>query len=231
MSERILIINPNSTEAVTENISAALDCLRFADGPTLECITLTEGPPGVESQRDADGVIGPICRVVERERDGTAAFVIACFSDPGLYSAREISPVPVFGIAQSGISAALAIGERFGIISILERSIPRHLRYIGALGLADRLGGDMAIGLGVTELEQGQLVFQRMAEVGARLQRECRVDVIVLGCAGMARYRAGLEDRLGIAVIDPTQAAAAAAIAAVRTRAPAVETPAAAASG
>ena len=81
----------------------------------------------------------------------------------------------------------------------------------------------------MAELEQGELVFQRMADVGARLQRECRVDVIVLGCAGMARYRAGLEDRLGIAVIDPTQAAAAAAIAAVRTRAPAVETPAAAA--
>ncbi len=229
MSERILIINPNSTVAVTENISAALDCLRFAGGPTLDCITLAEGPPGVESQRDADGVIGPICRVVEREADGTAAFVIACFSAPGLYSAREISAVPVFGIAQCGISAALAIGERFGIISILERSIPRHLRYIGALGLTDRLGGDLAIGLSVTELEQGELVEQRMADIGAQLKRDRGVDVIVLGCAGMARYRAGLEDRLGIAVIDPTQAAAAAAIAAVRTRAPAVETPAAAA--
>ena len=228
MTERILIINPNSTEAVTENISRALDCLRFAGGPTLDCITLAEGPPGVESQRDADGVIGPICRVVERERDGTAAFVIACFSDPGLYSAREISAVPVFGIAQCGISAALAIGERFGIISILERSIPRHLRYIGALGLADRLGGDRAIGLSVTELEQGPLVERRLAEIGQRLRDECGADVIVLGCAGMARYRADLEDRLGIAVIDPTQAAAAAAIAAIRTKAAAVAPPAAA---
>ena len=226
MPDRILIINPNSTEAVTENISRALDCLRFAGGPALDCMTLAEGPPGVESQRDADGVIAPLCRVVERERDRTAAFVIACFSDPGLYSAREISPVPVFGIAQCGIATALTIGERFGIISILERSIPRHLRYIGALGLTERLGGDMAIGLSVTELAQGELVVQRMAEVGARLKSERGVDVIVLGCAGMARYRGELEDRLGIAVIDPTQAAAATAIARFRTSARAADRPA-----
>ena len=220
MPDRILIINPNSTEAVTENISRALDCLRFAGGPALDCMTLAEGPPGVESQRDSDGVIAPLCRVVERERDRTAAFVIACFSDPGLYSAREISPVPVFGIAQCGIATALTIGERFGIISILERSIPRHLRYIGALGLTERLGGDMAIGLSVTELAQGELVVQRM------LKAERGVDVIVLGCAGMARYRGELEDRLGIAVIDPTQAAAATAIARLRTSARAADRPA-----
>jgi Asp/Glu/hydantoin racemase len=41
--------------------------------------------------------------------------------------------------------------------------------------------------------------------------------VIVLGCAGMARHRAPLEAALGIAVIDPTQAAVAMAIGAVET--------------
>jgi Asp/Glu/hydantoin racemase len=33
-----------------------------------------------------------------------------------------------------------------------------------------------------------------------------------MGCAGMARYRAALEDTLGIPVVEPTQAAAAMAI-------------------
>ena len=62
--------------------------------------------------------------------------MIACFSDPGLYSVREAVEVPVLGIAQCGFSAAITVGERFGVISILERSIPRHLRYAASLGLS-----------------------------------------------------------------------------------------------
>ncbi len=66
------------------------------------------------------------------------------------------------------------------------------------------------------ELAEEKLAFQRMTEVGARLRDELRAEVLVLGCAGMARYRARLEETLGVPVIDPTQAAVAMAIAAVR---------------
>lgn len=213
MTDRILVINPNSTQAVTDNISAALDGLRFANGPRIDCATLAEGPPGVESQRDADGVIGPLCKLIEREP--AAAHVIACFSDPGLYSAREVTASPVFGIAQSGFATALTVGERFGVISILSKSIPRHLRYVASLGLTARLAGDRAIEMGVVELQQEDKVMQRMTEVGEQLKRDDGADVLVLGCAGMARYRADLEDRLGLPVIDPTQAAAGQALTAL----------------
>ncbi len=218
MPERILIVNPNSTVAVTDNISRAVAGLRFAGGPTLDCATLAEGPPGVESQAHADGVIEPLRRLVERERARTAAFVIACFSDPGLYSCREASPVPVFGIAQCGFAAALTLGERFGVISILSRSIPRHRRYLASLGLEQRCVGDRAIELGVTELQHEDRVMQRMSEVGAALTQQDGADVLVLGCAGMARYRADLEARLGVAVVDPCQAAAALAMQTVCAR-------------
>ena len=213
MTDRILVINPNSTQAVTDNISAALDGLRFADGPRIDCATLAEGPPGVESQRDADGVIRPLCKLIEREP--AAAYVIACFSDPGLYSAREVTASPVFGIAQSGFATALTVGERFGVISILSKSIPRHLRYVASLGLTARLAGDRAIEMGVVELQQEDKVMQRMTEVGEQLKRENGADVLVLGCAGMARYRADLENGLGVPVIDPTQAAAGQALTAL----------------
>ena len=51
MTDRILIINPNSTEAVTRAIDAACEPLRIAGGPALDCMTLAEGPPGVETQQ------------------------------------------------------------------------------------------------------------------------------------------------------------------------------------
>jgi allantoin racemase len=39
--------------------------------------------------------------------------------------------------------------------------------------------------------------------------------VLVLGCAGMACHRAGLERALGVPVIEPTRAAASMALGAV----------------
>ena len=55
-----------------------------------------------------------------------------------------------------------------------------------------------------------------MVRVSEALRDEKGADVLVMGCAGMARYRAPLEDKLGIAVVDPVQAAVAMAIPAIR---------------
>ena len=112
---------------------------------------------------------------------------------------------------------ALNFGTRIGIISILDRSIARHLRYVRALGLEGRLAGDLAINVGVAGLADEDAVLHRMVQTGRRLIDERDADVLVMGCAGMARYREALEDTLGVPVIDPTQAAVAAAVMAVQT--------------
>ncbi len=216
MADPILVINPNSTEAVTRAMDEGLSPLRIPGGPAIECLTLAEGPPGVESQTDADGVIVPLCRLI-RERDGeAAAFVIACFSDPGLHSAREATRKPVLGIAECGILTALTLGHRFGVISILAVSTPRHLRYVAAMGLGQRLAGDVPIGLGVTALADREATLRRMIEAGRSLRDRHGADVLVMGCAGMARYRADLEEAVRLPVVEPTQAAVAMAVGRVR---------------
>ena len=213
MSGRILVINPNSSETVTGDIDRALDGFRGAGGPAIDCITLAEGPPGIETERHVNEVVAPLCHAVRREQ--ASAVVIACFSDPGLYAAREVTGSPIFGIAQCGMLAALARGERFGIIAILDASIPRHCRYIASLGLSERMAGERALGLGVTALANEGVVGARMTAAGERLRDEDGADVIVLGCAGMARYRRQLEANLDCAVIDPSQAAVGMALAAL----------------
>jgi Asp/Glu/hydantoin racemase len=215
MSSRIIVINPNSTRAVTDGIDAALEPLRMTGGPAIECVTLAEGPPGIENQRQADGVIAPLCRYIETRQDDAGAFVIACYSDPGLYAARETTRRPVFGMAECGMLSALTRGERFGVISILQQSIPRHLRYIRAMGLQGRFAGDRAIGLGVVELSDDAKVLQRMSEVGRQLRDQDGADVVIMGCAGMARMRDRLQQNLGISVIEPVQAAVTMALGAV----------------
>ena len=216
MTEQILVVNPNSTEAVTHSIDEAMAPLRFPGGPEIACLTLAEGPPGVETQNDADSVIAPLCRLIAARDNEASAFVIACFSDPGLFSARETTRKPVLGIAECGILTALTLGHRFGIISILARAVPRHLRYIGAMGLSDRLAGDLPIELGVIELADEGRTLERMVTVGRSLRDAHGAEVVVMGCAGMARYRARVESAIGVPVVEPTQAAVAMAIGRVK---------------
>ncbi len=216
MSNRILVINPNSTVAVTEDIDRALAPLRFADGPGIECVTLAEGPPGIETQKHIDSVVAPIRRRVAAEDGRAAAFVIACFSDPGVAEARAATAKPIFGIAECGLMSAMARAGRVGVIAILAASVARHRRFYAARGIKARIAGELPLNLGVLELAEEKRAFARLTEVGTRLRDESRAEVLVLGCAGMARYRARLEEALGVPVIDPTQAAVTMAIAAVR---------------
>lgn len=207
MPDRIVVINPNSTAACTEAIDAAMQPLRMAGGPAIECVTMTDGPPGVESQHDSDSVILPLCDYIHGRGNDAGAFVIACFSDPGLHAARETTGRPVLGIAECAYLSAMTQGEAFGVISILEPSVKRHVRYVRQLGLAQRSAGDRAIGLGVVELADEDRVLGRMIETGRALRDEDGADVLILGCAGMARYRDRVSDALDVPVVEPSQAA------------------------
>jgi allantoin racemase len=212
----ILVINPNSNTAVTAGLDAALGPLRMSDGPSIRCTTLSEGPFGIENQRDVEQVALPLRRLVEQD-NAADAFVIACFSDPGLYVCREATRRPVFGINECGVLTALARGDRFGIIAIAAKSVARHRRYLRQMGLTDRLAGERALDMSVAETASDD-ALARMEAVGRKLVEKDGADVIVMGCAGMARHRRPLEAALGVPVIDPTQAAVAMAIGTVQAQ-------------
>ena len=216
MKPAIYVINPNSSVAVTAGIDAAVASLRMAGCPAIECLTLADGPPGVVSQRDVQAVALPLADLAQSLASDASAFVIACYSDPGLHLLREQVQQPVLGIGECGVLTALTLGERFGVIAILDRSIPRHLRSYGAMGVLQRFAGELAIGLNVQELAQRERTLARMTEIGLRLRDVRGADVIVMGCAGMAAYRDPLQQALGVPVVEPTQAAVGMAIARVQ---------------
>jgi Asp/Glu/hydantoin racemase len=211
----IRVINPNSNEKVTRNLDQALEPLRFDNGPEIICATLAEGPFGIETQMDVESVVMPLRRLVEAD-NSSDAFVIACYSDPGLHVCREATARPVFGIAECAVLTALARASRFGVIAIGQRSIARHMRYLRQMALLDRLAGERPLDMSVAETASGERTLERMIEVGRKLKEEDGADAVVMGCAGMARHRGPLEAALGIPVIDPTQAAVAMALGTVQ---------------
>lgn len=117
---------------------------------------------------------------------------------------------------ESGVLTALTLGHRYGIIAILPNSVPRHIRTLRGLGLTERLAGDRPLGLRVEELSNPDRTAAHMAEVGRTLRDQDGADVLVMGCAGMARYREMLQTETGLPVVEPCQAAAGLAISRIK---------------
>ena len=210
MSRPVVVINPNSNQTVTDGLEKSLSYFNQFEGCFIECVTLEEGPFGIESQLDSDSVVIPLANIVKSRKDA-AAFVIACYSDPGIDACRSIASQPVFGIQESGVLTALSRADLFGVIAISDASVERHRRYLARMQVLNRLAGELALNISVDESANGTGTYQRLVEVGYQLIK-MGAGVIILGCAGMSRHRLNLEAELGIPVIDPTQAAVSMAV-------------------
>ena len=104
---KIKIINPNTTQSMTDSIYDA--ALRSADPETeILAVSPKTGPDSIECYVDEYlSVPGVLQEIIKGDREEKAdAFIIACFGDPGLSAAREITDKPVLGICESAITAA-----------------------------------------------------------------------------------------------------------------------------
>lgn len=211
---RILIVNPNSSQACSAGIDAAVAPFRAPAGPALEVVTLADGPPGIYSWQDWHAAVAPLCRLAAGS--DADVFVIACASDPGIEAVRAIRAGPVLGVFRCAVTAALARTERFGVIALVDASIARRQLALRALGVEARLAGEVALNTTIeTLLDPGAA---RAALIAAGHQLVGRgAGAVILGCTGMAGHRAAIERAIGVPVIEPCQAAAAQALGIVLT--------------
>ena len=77
MNRPVVVINPNSNQTVTDGLEKSLIHFKQFEGFFIECVTLAEGPFGIESQLDSDSVVIPLANLVQTRKD-PAALVIAC---------------------------------------------------------------------------------------------------------------------------------------------------------
>ncbi len=214
---QILVVNPNSSRACGDGISAAIAPFRFPGGPRLDVVTLADGPPGIYSWRDWHAAVEPLCRAVESA--DADAYVIACASDPGIEAVRALTSRPVLGVFRCAVAAALLRADRFGVIALVDASKGRHLLALRSLGVEGRLAAEIAMNVSIDTLLDEQAARKSLIET-ARALVEAGAGAVILGCTGMAGHRAAIEAACGAPVIEPCQAAAAQAIGIVMASAP-----------
>lgn len=205
---RVRVLNPNSSVSVTEAVARAFRATVPPAQCDFDCVTAHEGPPGIVTQDDFERGARLAADDVAAHAAEADAFVLACFSDPGIAAARTHSERPVVGLGEAGMHAAMARGERVGVIAIASAAIPRHLRYWEALGVRERVVAERPLDLPVHLSGDAAHALAPMIAAARLLVDEDGADVVLLGCAGMAELRAPLEAAVGVPVIDPCEAAA-----------------------
>lgn len=202
--KNLLIINPNSSIVVTKRISDSLTTITIPTDVNVECRRIIEGPSGIETQEHVEQVI-PLLKneILNSDFD---AYILACFSDPGISKLREVTGKRIFGIGECAYLQAMSIVQKFGILSILPASCERQIAYLKILGFQHRLAATLPLHLGVSELEDEETTLNKMLEVSEKLINQ-GAELLILGCAGMTGCKNTLRSHFKIPVIEPCGAA------------------------
>lgn len=205
---KIKVINPNTTLAMTKGIEEAA---KSAARPDTEILAVSPkmGPASIESYYDEYlSIPGVIEEVIKGEEEGADAFVIACYGDPGLHAAREVTDKPVVGIAEASVYMASILAARFSVVTVLPRIKTMLEELVDSYGMHKRCLNIRTTPMCVLDFERDpDAGLEMLRQEGRRAVEEDDAEAILLGCAGMAEFADNLEKELGVPVIDGVVAA------------------------
>jgi len=205
---KLLLVNPNTSRAMTEGMTVAAQAVA-APGTVVTGRQPTFGPASIESHYDdAFGAAGVAEQVRLAAAEGFDAVVIACFGDPGLDAARELTTAPVLGIAEAAFHAASFVATGFSVVTTMTRTCVIAERLVHRYGYERICRGIHGTDIPVLDLETcgEDTIAQIEAAARTALTRD-RSGAIVLGCGGMAALCRTLQQRLGVPVVDGVSAA------------------------
>jgi len=131
------------------------------------------------------------------------AVVLACFGDPGLAALKEISPVPVVGMADASILQACALGGRFSIVTGGERWQSMLEEFVAGMGLSARLASVRTVAPTGADIARNPKAALALLAKGCRAcVKEDGADVVILGGAGLAGLAAKLASKVEVPLLD-----------------------------
>jgi allantoin racemase len=211
---RILLINPNTTESVTALVA---DHARTVAGDTATFVAVTGrfGARYISSRASAAIAAHAALDALAEHVAGCDAVYLACFGDPGLAALKEISPVPVIGMAEASCLEACNRGRRFAIVTGGALWGPMLTEFVAWLGLAERLATVRTIApTGDQIARDPEAALAQLAAACTACATEDGADVVILGGAALAGLAARIQPSVPIPVLCSVEAGTRAAIAA-----------------
>lgn len=219
MHPRFLLINGNTTAALTERLTA-LATAYLPSGSQVQGITAAIGQEYIASH-SASAVAGyaVLDAIASALAEGSMpdAAIIACFGEPGIAAAREILPCPVVGMAEASVLTALQLGSRYAIVTAGERWPAMLEEYLRGIGLDQRLAGIVKVPGRALDLaarpEEARAAVR--SAIDTAIDRH-GAEVVIIGGAALTGIAAQLQDTVDVPLVDSLEAALAQGLALAR---------------
>lgn len=204
---KILLLNPNTTTAVTDLLAAAGTKVA-SPGTELVAMTAARGVPYIATRAEAQ-IGGAIALEMLAAADpGVDAAVIAAFGDPGLFGARELFDFPVVGLAEAAMLTACMLGRKFAIVTFARALGPWYQECVSMHGMDGRCAGIRTLDGAFKSISDVQAEKEEMlVALANRAVEQDGADVVILSGAPLAGLADKVRDRIPVPVVDPTAAA------------------------
>ncbi|MGZ9705335.1 aspartate/glutamate racemase family protein [Pseudomonas sp. GNP013] len=204
---RILVVNVNTTESITDAIAQQA---RTVASPGTEIVGLTPyfGAESVEGNFESYlAAIAVMDRVMAYDQPFDAV-IQSGYGEHGREGLQELLNVPVVDITEAAASTAMFLGHAYSVVTTLDRTVPLIEDRLKLAGLYQRCASVRASGMAVLELEEDPLAAMEAIVRQAQLAiAEDKAEVICLGCGGMAGLDEQIRQRTGVPVVDGVTAA------------------------
>lgn len=214
---RILLINPNTTESVTELVARHVAVIA-GDAASFVPVTGAFGARYISSRASAAIAAHAALDALARHGAGCDAVYLACFGDPGLLALRELAPVPVVGMAEAACLEAARNGRRFAIVTGGALWGPMLTEFVAAMGLADRLAAIRTVAPTGGEIaENPDAALAQLADACTACATQDGAEVVILGGAALAGIAERIQPIVSVPVLCSVAAGTRAAMAAAAT--------------
>lgn len=199
---KLLLVNPNTTQAVTDAVLAAAQAAARA-GTELKAVTGPFGPVVIGSRAENALAQHGVLQLVAEHAGGCDAVVLAVSLDTGLWACRELLPIPVIGMTEAGLLIGCTLGTRIGLVTYGRRMAPLYRELVSSHGLAARLAGVATIDLTPQQtFSDPGLVEAAVVAAARRLVDEEGAEAVLLAGAAMAAMAARLEPAIDVPLLD-----------------------------
>jgi Asp/Glu/hydantoin racemase len=209
---RICVLVPVATSQYSDRIMKAIAPVVPPD-VHVEIRNIAEGHPDIENRTNwlQNGM--PVVELAQAiANDGFDGVWLTDFDMCGVEAAREVIDIPIIGGFPASAFTALALSQRFSIVTILQSTLAMQRAHPQTYGIEDTFASIRAINCPVAQLEDIDVVIIRTFEAALKAIKEDGAQSILLGCTGFvdvaSRVSRMLSDEMGgfVPVIDPNQA-------------------------
>ena len=179
-----------------------------ASGTEIECVSPEAGPRSIEGFTDEVLASYHTVDLVARTNGRYDGYVIACYGDPALAACRELTSVPVVGIAEASFHMASLVAHKWSIVTVLPRVKPLLEELVARNGMEHKCASIRCTPLTVLEIEEDIERTKRMMLDEARSAiADDGAEAVLLGCAGLGPIDKTMQEALGVPVFDGTACA------------------------